>query len=76
VQKRKKKEQTKILYHKSSSFLKFSSSSSLFSEVWPKDMHYSNKIFAVPAWNKWVVIALEMSFSHYRIRIALNLQTV
>jgi len=26
------------VYHKSSSFLKFSSSSSLFSEVWPKHM--------------------------------------
>jgi len=39
VQKRKKNEQMKILlYHKSSSCLKFSSSSSLFSEVWPKDM--------------------------------------
>jgi len=39
MQKRKKKEQTKILlYHKSLSSLKFSSSSSLFSEVWPKDM--------------------------------------
>jgi len=39
VQKRKKKKKTKILlYHKSSCFLKFSSSSSLFSDVWPKDM--------------------------------------
>jgi len=48
-------------------FLKFSSSSSLFSEVGRKIC--SNKVFVVRAWNKWVVIALEISFPHYRIRI-------
>jgi len=35
---------------------------------------FSNKIIVVPAWNKWVVIALGIFFSHYHIYIALNSQ--
>jgi len=67
LKKRKKKKQTKkLLSLKSSSFfkvqLKFKFVFRSLAET------CSNKVTVVPAWNKWVVIVLEISFPHYRIR--------
>jgi len=61
VQKRKNKEQTKILlYHKSSSFQNSAQVQVCFQKFGRKIC--SNKYFVVPAWNNWVVLLLKSLF--------------